>query len=139
MDPPDCTDLVLSAHSLFSDNAYWLCMELGDNRKSRPVCGGGLFSRRSTAPNLDIFECLGIRHRLAMGEIRGRDYPCLPVCYDFVASNSKPAHSRFLSHSDPLSYVDGDCHSWNTVLGELVAIEKNANILERCLPIRQIV
>jgi len=133
MDSLDCTYLVISDHCLLSDDVYRLCMELGDNRNSRPACSGGLSSRRSTAPNFDVSECPGIRHRLALGEIGGSDFPYFPVGDAFAASNSKTDHSRFLSLSDSISYVVGDSHSWNTVLGMLVAIEKAANLLERCL------
>jgi len=87
-DTLDCTYLALSNHCLLSDNAYRLCMALGDNRKSRPVYGGGLSPRRSTTPNLDVSECPGIRPRLALREIWGSDYPSFPVRSAFVASNS---------------------------------------------------
>lgn len=108
-------------------------MELGDNRKSRPVCGGGLSSHRSTTSNLDVSERPGISHRLAMGEIGGSDYPCFPVSNDFVASNFKTDHSGFLSPSDPFDYVVGDCHSRNTIYSVLEAIEKDANLLDEPL------
>jgi hypothetical protein len=38
-----------------------------------------------------------------------------------------------------LCRVDGDCHSWNTVLGVLVAIEKDVNFSERYLTTHQTV
>jgi len=130
MDVPDCPYLVITDYPLLSANANWLCMELGDNRKSRPVYGGGLSPRRSTTPNLDVSECPGIRHRLALGEIGGSDYPCFPISSDLVASNSKTDHSRFLSLSSTLSYVDGDCRSWNIILGVLVEVKKETNSSE---------
>ena len=135
MDSPDCTYLVLSDHCFLSDYVCWLCMEHGDDRRSRSVCGGGLPARRSTAPNLDVSECSGFRHRLALGEIRGHDYPCFPISNVFVASNSNTDHSRFLSLSDPISYDGGDCHSWNPVLGKFEPIEKDARPSESCLTI----
>jgi len=67
------TNLVRADHHLLSDAAYRLCLELADNRKSRPLCSGGLSLHRSITPNLDVSGGPGISHRLALGEIRWSD------------------------------------------------------------------
>jgi hypothetical protein len=132
MDAPNSANLVISDHCLLSDDACWLCMELGDDRKSRSVCDGRLSRHRGTTSNLDVSECSRIRHRLALGEIGRSHYTCFRVSNAFTASNSKTCYSRFLSLRDPLSFGGGDCYSWNTILGVLVAIEKDSSLLERC-------
>jgi hypothetical protein len=136
MDTLDCPSLELSDHSLRSTYACRLCVELGDNGCSRPVCGGGGSLHRSLTSDLYASECPGIGYCLALGATGRNDCHSSPTGSAFVASHSESAHSRFPPFSDSLSSVDDSNHSRSIIPDLLVAIKIGGNPCERSLGIR---